>query len=50
MGNNVGVAVSSILLDSGSSGLRRPEGRVQYFNLAGTGSFDRPGRLRKVFW
>ena len=35
---DVGVAASSILLDSGSSGSRRPEGRVRDFNLAGTGS------------
>ena len=28
------------MIFSDSSGLRRPEGRFQYFNLAGTGSFE----------
>ena len=40
VGADESVAASSILLDSGSSGLRRPEGRVRYFNPAGTGSFE----------
>ena len=37
---DVGEAASSILLDSGSSVSRRPEGRVRDFNLAGTGSVE----------
>lgn len=37
---DVGVAASRVLLDSGSSGSRRPEGRVRDFSLAGTGSAE----------
>ena len=50
MGDNVGVAASSILLDSGSSGSRRPEGRGRYFNIAVTGSFEssRPTEKAKM--